>query len=87
MNFNLTNTEWTKITGLIEGKTYILQAKRGKNEAITYNKTNILLTVQDDIPENLREGLLDSEFKFVAENNVYIRAISLPVNINVYEVD
>ena len=90
MNFDITNTDWAEIENLTDDTTYMLQAKTVSDSWYykNYATTNILLTQADTLPTDNKTGILASDIKFkkVSGLNIYIKAINVPTNIDIQEV-
>lgn len=90
MNFDVTTTEWQEIENLTDDKTYILQSKSVIDTMFykNYSKSDILFFQGASIPEDNKSGMLGFEFKFtkLSGNNVYIKALNTPINIQIDEV-
>lgn len=86
MNFNLTTTKWTPVSGLTDGVTYHMQAKQFNQN---YEVADMLYTqLSGSSPWELDDGILCTDVKFTkkADYTVFIRSNSAPVNIQVEEV-
>lgn len=85
----ITTTSWTQITGLENGKDYILQA-----QAQQYNSSNVLGSTpinamwlqQSTEPASTDIGLIDSKIKVSGSEDVYVRSGSVPLNVVIQEV-
>ena len=91
MNYNITTLDWQLVDDLTDSKTYLLQAKTVSDSFWykSYSNTNILFAKGTTLPTDNKTGLLDSCFKFtkIADENIYIKAISTPTNIEIQEVE
>lgn len=91
MNFDITSTDWQLVENLTDTKTYLLQAKTISDSFFykSYGNTNILFAKGSTLPTDNKTGLLDSCFKFtkIADENIYIKAINTPTNIEIQEVE
>lgn len=91
MNFDIISTDWQLVDDLTDSKTYLLQAKTVVDNMFfkSWSSTNILFTKGSTLPTDNKTGLLDSCFKFtkIADENIYIKAISTPTNIEIQEVE
>jgi len=77
--------DWQKIENLTNGTTYMLQSKIGKD---CYEVSKILFTTSTNVPQDLDDGFWDSQFKFKkGTEDVYIRAIKIPVTLKILEVN
>lgn len=90
MNFDITTNEWQQVTELTDDTTYVLQTKTvSTGYGITaYGNTDILFVQNATEPTDNKTGFLGNEFKFkkVTGVNIYIKATSVPVNIEIQEV-
>lgn len=90
MNFDITSTDWQLISDLTDNTTYLLQAKTVVDNMFfkSWSGTNILFTKGTTLPTDNKTGLLDSCFKFtkIADENIYIKALTTPTNIEIQEV-
>ena len=83
MNFDLRTTEWYQIPNLIDGATYVLQSKI--KTLSEFQEIEILFTQGVSEPPELDDGILASDIKFKKRENenVYIRTMITPTNIQV----
>lgn len=81
MNFDLTDVEWHEVTGLTEGKHYVMQAKRGEQ---AFSTGTILFTQGTSVPTDLKESIVVSTTKFKkGSKNIYVRSFNASITINV----
>lgn len=91
MNYDIeTATEWTLLDDLTDEAVYFLQGKHSdvSNGQKKWFEKTFLYTQTDTEPTEESHGILVSSIKFdkKAGKNVYIKAISLPLNIQIEEV-
>lgn len=86
MNFDLTDTNWTEVTNLTNGNTYVLQAKNTSSSP--YTLTEILVFMGTSAPSDVKVGQLatDVKFKKIMGVSIYVKAFTAGVNIEVQEV-
>lgn len=84
MNFDLTNTNWYKIPNLANDSTYYLQAKI-KIYQDDFQEVDILFTQNASYPAEIDDGIYASDIKFKkrAGEDVYIRTLTSPTNIQI----
>ena len=84
MNFDLTNTQWYKVNDLIDNSAYMLQAKM-KLYQDDFKEVDILFTQLPIYPPEIDDGILGSDIKFKkrAGEDVYIRTLTTPTNIQI----
>lgn len=93
MNLELINDEWNEITGLEEGTTYFLQAKKrielaGSSNKHSYIHSNINFALAASKPEDDLDAGFGSAWKFKkGTSNVYVKADKLPCVIYVVEAN
>ena len=81
MNFDLTDAEWHELTGLTEGKYYVMQAKRGEH---AFSTCNILYTQGTNIPADPKECIVVSTTRFKkGSKNIYVKSFNTSITINV----
>lgn len=83
MNFDLTENTWYQVEDLEDEMTYLLQSKIKSMNG--FQEVEILFTQSESEPEEDDDGLLLTAVKFKkkAEESVYIKPISLPVNVQI----
>lgn len=84
MNFDIYDTKWLRLDDLIDNSTYFLQAKR-KMYQDYFEPVEILFTQIPHYPYEIDDGFYGSDIKFQkrAGEDVYIRTLETPVNIQI----
>ena len=84
MNFDIRDTNWLTLDSLEDDVTYFLQAKRQLFQD-SFEPADILFSQAQSLPDEENAGFLGSDIKFQkrAGENVYIRALETPVNIQI----
>lgn len=84
MNFDLTHTKWYKVPDLTDDTTYYLQAKIKKFQD-DFMDVAILFTQSAEFPPETDDGIYGSDIKFKKRSgeDVYIRTLTSPTNIQI----
>lgn len=85
MNFDLTTTNWTQVTGLTDDTVYLLQAKSMAGEYC--EEIPVLFAQSATTPADNKSGIYTGAIKFkkVSGTNIYIKG-KKDFNIQVEEV-
>ena len=85
MNFDLTSTNWTQVTGLTDNTVYLLQAKSMAGEYC--EEEPVLFAQSATTPADNKSGIYAGSFKFkkVSGINIYVKG-KKDFNIEIQEV-